>query len=638
MDTFFIMALIVGGILLTIFLGSAIVFMNYYIKVPQGWALIINDTSNTPSVKFTGGMVWPVINRKELMQISLITLKLDRSDKDGLSCKDNIRADITVAFYLRVNETCEDVLKVAKAIGVERASNKEAVNELFSAKFAESLKTVGKQMDFIDLYENRIGFRDKIMEVIGDDLNGYALEDVAIDYLEQTPKRALDKDNILDAEGIRKITDLTATENVQTNLLTRNEELALKKKDVETREAILALERQEAEAEARQQREIETIRAHEDAEIKKVTEEERLRWEESRINTEEQLMIREENKSREVEIAFNNRQRAVVIEEEKVIRAKDLEVVSRQREVELEQIAKEKALEEQKRDIANTIRERIMVERTVAEQEEKINDVRLVAEAERQKQVVILKAEAIAEEELVKQVKQAEADKVTALHKAEEINTIALAELGASAKQADAKKQLAEGITAEEAASGLALALVREADAKALEKEGVAEANVIEAMALATEKEGLIEAKVLEEKMEAEARGNKKQGLAIADVTRTQYHAEAEGLTEKFEALAMMSEETREHEEFRYKTEKDLEQALAEIAANQVVSLEQAKTLATALANANIDIVGGDGDYFNSFARSLSLGKSIEGVVAKSPTVEQLISKFLQSSSDNKAA
>ncbi|MEZ5536789.1 MAG: hypothetical protein R3F02_14320 [Thiolinea sp.] len=640
MGTLSIMTMVVVALIILVVIGLLVMVTRFYVKVPQGWALIINDMGKTPQVKFTGGVVWPIINKKELMKISLITLQIDRANKEGLICKDNIRADISVAFYLRVNETAEDVLKVAKSIGVDRASDRNAVDELFNAKFAEALKTVGKQMNFVDLFEDRIGFRDKIVEVIGNDLNGYALEDVAIDYLEQTPKSSLDPNNILDAEGIRKITELTATHNVQTNELERNEQLAMKKKNVETREAMLALERQEADAEARQKREIETIQAREEAETEKIRAEERLRSEQARIATEEKLEILEENKKREVEVAAHNRQRAVAIEEEKVSRARELEVVAREREVELQRIEKEKALEEQRKEIANTVRERIAVEKTVAEQEERIKEVREVSEAERLKQVMILKAQAEAEEELVKQVKQAEADESKAIHKAKEINTMAAAELEASAKQADAKKKLAEGVQAEKAAAGLAEAQVREADAAAREKEGLAEAKVIEATAIAREKEGLMEARVLEEKMEAEAkgeeqialamaRGNKEKGLAEAEVIRTRFQAEAEGLVEKFKAMDQMSDAAREHEEFRLKLEKEFERAMSEIKANEVISTEQAKALATALANANIDIVGGEGDFFNSFARSLSLGKSIEGVVSKSPTAEQLIQKFL---------
>ena len=394
-----VMPFLIGvGVVFLLIFGFFVLFKAFYIKVPQGTALIVNDMSSTPKVHFTGALVYPVIYLKEFMRISLITLEVDRRGKDGLICKDNMRADITVAFYLRVNETQEDVLKVAKAIGVDRASDRAAVNELFNAKFSEALKTVGKQFDFVQLFENRQDFRDRIVETIGNDLNGYVLEDVAIDYLEQTAKASLDPSNILDAAGIRKITELTAAQNVVTNELERNEELAIKKKNVETREATLALERQQADAEARQKREIETIRAREEAETIKVKEEERLKAEQARIQSQQEIDVRAENHQREVEVAQQNRQRAVVIEVEKVTRAKDLEVVAREREVELQRIEAEKALEEQRKNIANVIRERVAVEKTVAQEEERIKEVREVSEAERAKQVIVLQAQAQAEQ------------------------------------------------------------------------------------------------------------------------------------------------------------------------------------------------------------------------------------------------
>lgn len=640
-----LMPFLIGiGIVVLILIGFFALFRAFYIKVPQGTALIVNDMSSTPKVHFTGALVYPVIYKKEFMKISLITLEVDRRGKDGLICKDNMRADITVAFYLRVNETQEDVLKVAKSIGVDRASDKAAVNELFNAKFSEALKTVGKQIDFVKLFENRQDFRDRIVQVIGNDLNGYILEDVAIDYLEQTPKSSLDPYNILDAEGIRKITELTAAQNVITNELERNEELAITKKNVETREAMLALERQQADAEARQKREIETIQAREQAETMKVQEEERLKAEHARIATQEQIDIREENRKREVEVAEQNRQRAVVIEVEKVARAQQLEIVSREREVELQRIEKEKALEEQRKDIANVIRERVAVEKTVAQEEERIKEVRQVSEADRLKQVRILDAQAEAEEELVKQVKQAEADETKSKHKAVEITVIAQAELEAAAKQADAKKKLAEGIEAERAAPGLADARVREVTAQAMEKEGLAKARVIaetlSAEARGTQDKGLADAKVLEEKLVAQARGEEQLGsaqakagreigLSEAEVLLEKFRAEAQGLTDKFGAMDAMSEQARGHEEFRMQLEKTFEQAMAAIAANKDVAKEQADVLAAALSKAKIDIVGGEGEFFNSFAKSLSVGKAIEGVAGKSPIVQDLLAKLL---------
>jgi uncharacterized membrane protein YqiK len=650
------------GLFFLVIFGFFVLFKAFYIKVPQGTALIVNDMSSTPKVHFTGALVYPVIHLKEFMKISLITLEVDRRAKDGLICRDNMRADITVAFYLRVNETQEDVLKVAKAIGVERASDRGAVNELFNAKFSEALKTVGKQFDFVELFENRQEFRDRIVEVIGNDLNGYVLEDVAIDYLEQTSKASLDPSNILDAQGIRKITELTAAQNVITNELERNEELAIKKKNVETREATLSLERQEADAVARQKREIETIRAREQAETLKVQEEERLKSEQARITTQQELDIRAENHQREVEVAQQNRQRAVVIEVEKVTRAKDLEIVSREREVELQRIEKEKALEVERKNIAGVIRERVAVEKTVAQEEERIKEVREVSEADRAKQVMVLNAQAEAEQELVRQVKQAEADETRSQHKAVEINNLAQAELEAAAKQAEAKKKMAEGIEAERAAPGLADARVREVTAAAKEKEGLAEARVhaeqliaeakgdqekgmaearvTEAKAAAKEKDGLADAKVLEEKLGAQARGEEQLGAAKAKATQDlgmaeanvlleRLNAEAEGLGKKFGALDALSDSARQHEEFRMQLEANFDEAMAAIAANKEIAKDQAEVLSAALSKAKIEIVGGEGDFFNSFAKSLSVGKAIEGVVGKSPVVQDVLARLL---------
>ncbi|TQV75987.1 hypothetical protein FKG94_15365 [Exilibacterium tricleocarpae] len=594
-----------------VLMGLLAVVKAWYVKVEQGTALIVNGLGTVPRVHFTGALVYPIIYKKELMRISLITLEVDRRGSDGLICRDNMRADITVAFYLRVNETEEDVLKVAKSIGANRASDKVAVDELFSAKFSEALKTVGKQIEFVQLFENRQDFREKIIEVIGDDLNGYVLEDVAIDYLEQTPKKSLDPSNILDAEGIKKITELTAEQNVRTNILERDEELAIKKKNVETVEAMLELERQQADAEAKQEREIATIRAREEAETKKVQEEERLKMEAATIQVDQDLAVQTENQKREIEVAEQNRQRAVVIEQEKVVRAKDLEIVSREREVELQRIEAEKAVEVEKKEIANVIRERVAVDKTVAIEEERINEVREVSEADRRKQVQVLAAEAQAEEEKVKQVKAAEAEELAAQHKATEITTIAQAELEASAKEADAKKKLAEGVQAERAAPGLAEAKVQEAKADALEKEGMAEAAVIGA------------------KGESEARSKKEIGMAGAEVTREQFKAEADGLVEKFDAMGAMSDKARDHEEFRMSLETALKEALASIEAGKDIAKENAEVLATALQKAHIDIVGGEGHFFDTFAKSLSLGKAVDGLAAKSGTVAAFLEKFI---------
>ena len=282
------------GLLLVLF-GIATVLARFYRQVQQGQVLIVNTMKSEPTVSFTGAVVIPIINRAETMDISLKTIEIDRRGKQGLICADNIRADIKVSFFVRVNKTVEDVLKVAGAVGCQRASDLSTLQELFEAKFSEGLKTVGKRLNFEDLYKEREVFKDQIVSVIGKDLNGYMLEDAAIDYLEQTPVEMLDKENILDAQGIRKITELTTIQNVLTNEFRQDERKKITKQNVESDEAVFALERQRAEAAAKQKREIETIQARENAETQRVQQEEHLKAELARVRAEEELQINEQN-------------------------------------------------------------------------------------------------------------------------------------------------------------------------------------------------------------------------------------------------------------------------------------------------------------------------------------------------------
>lgn len=56
---------VVGGVIIII-LGFFGLFKAFYIKVPQGTALIVNDMSAQPKVHFTGALVYPVIYKKSL--------------------------------------------------------------------------------------------------------------------------------------------------------------------------------------------------------------------------------------------------------------------------------------------------------------------------------------------------------------------------------------------------------------------------------------------------------------------------------------------------------------------------------------------------------------------------------------------
>ncbi|MEV4539786.1 flotillin family protein [Asanoa sp. NPDC049518] len=603
MDVISLGFLVLVVVLILVLLGVLLLVSRLFKKVEQGKALIISKTRKV-DVTFTGAVVLPVFHKSEIMDISVKTIDIERSGNDGLICQDNIRADIKITFFVRVNKTAEDVVKVAQAIGTARASDQATLQELFSAKFSEALKTVGKQLDFVDLYTKRNEFRDRILAVIGTDLNGYSLEDAAIDVLEQTPLDQLDPRNILDAQGIRKITELTATEHVRTNEFRRNEEKEITRQNVDAKEAILELERRQADAEIKQKREIDTMRAREEAETELVRAEQRLRYNSANLRTDEQLGVQRENQAREIAVAEKNRERVIAIETERIEKDRMLEVIGRERETELSTIAKNKEVEAEKRSIAEVIRERIAVEKTVAEQEEHIKRLRVVEEAERLRQSTIIQAEAMAQENLVKDIKAAEAAEVSAKHRAREQLVLAEARQQAAELDTRAKIRLAEGAQAEAAAAGLADVQVRERDAEAIEKVGRAEAVV-----------------------------EREKAIAAAEGMREKLKGEAEGLTEKAAAMAALDDATREHEEYRLRLEAEKEIRLAGIDVQRQVAEAQAELIGKGLEKADIDIVGGDSIFFDRLIGAISTGKSVDGFVGNSTVATSLAGPWLDGSS-----
>ncbi len=606
-------ALTVIGVIVITLLALVIIIAAFYRKIPQGKALVRTGFGGA-AVAFDKGLyVVPVVHRLEIMDISVKKIQIERLGDDGLICRDNMRADIKVAFFVRVNKSKDDIINVAQTIGVSRASDFKTLEDLFEAKFSEALKTVGKKFEFSALYEARREFRDEIINIIGTDLNGYVLDDCAIDFLEQTPISFLKPDNILDAEGIKKITELTTAQNIKANLIKRDEEKVIRKQDVEAREAILELDKQLAEKEEQQKREIANIKAREEAEIQKVNEEERLKSESARIQTEEKVKVAEENKERQVIIAAKNKQRTDAVETERVEKDRLLEATERERVVSLATIEKDKVVEVEKKNIQDVIRDRVMLEKGVVEEQENMKDIEAFKTADRDKQVTITKAEADAQESLIKRIKAAEAEKEAAKQKAEEINIEAQAHKEASEKEAEARKTLAEAQAKEEATIGLSEAQVMHAKADAEERKGVVEALIIEKKAKA-EASGI----------EAKADAIKKEGLAEAEVIKEKSLADAAGIEEKAEAMKKLDGVGKDHEEFKLRLDKEKEIELAGITIQKDIANAQALVIGEALKSANIDIVGGETMFFENIIGQITKAKGIDRLVDHSNSIQDV--------------
>ena len=92
---------VIGGAVLIF--GVFAMIARFYRKVPQGKVLVRNGMGGS-KVSFSGMLVLPILHKIEIMDISVKRVEIERTEKDGLVCMDNLRADIKVAFFVRSEE------------------------------------------------------------------------------------------------------------------------------------------------------------------------------------------------------------------------------------------------------------------------------------------------------------------------------------------------------------------------------------------------------------------------------------------------------------------------------------------------------------------------------------------------------
>lgn len=657
----------VGLVLLVIIMGGAVaLYSKFYKKVAQGQALIISTLSEEPTVTFTGGFVWPIIHKAEFIDLSVKRIDIDRRQKNGLICKDFLRADINVNFFVKINNTRENILEVAQTVGCERASDVNALDELFSAKFSEALKTAGKRFEFQELFDNRDGFRDQVKEVIGRDLNGFVLEDVAIDYLEQTDREFMNENDTNDAKGIEKIVSITAEKKVAETEKQNDADARIAQLHVRKLEQIKQAEREEAKLVEQTELAKQEARIFREREVaaKELTKNKEIELQ--RKNDEAEILAAEQAKMRRAEAAEKDRQKALIIKKE--------ENLAEQMRLEKQRQEEEVLLELQRQTKAEQESAKLKEAEGVKMEADERNQTKVEQEiAERTKITEVIAAQAAAEKMRIEEEEKAEARKKVAEVEAEQATfdfkkteVEAQSQRERAEAQAFERERLADAQAKEFAATEMAKVqverenlkvreeqvVVKDKELNLLDKQGAIDAEnkkrMGDAEAATIRSEGKAKADNTKDLGTAEAEQLKQKGLAAADVEarnvdnveraneveasriRQVKLAEAEGLSKLADAQKMMDSISQEREEFRLKLEKQTEIELARIAVSKDIASAQAGVLGEAFKSTDIKIIGGDGDFFDRFVKSASMGQALDGMVQNSKTIQALSNDYLE--------
>ncbi len=400
---------IVGGLVLTLLSGIALIFTRLYRKTKASEAFVRTGSGGVRVIRDGGAIVIPVLH--ELVAVSLKTLKLEvsREQEDALITQDKLRADIRAEFFVRVQPDQESILQASRSLG-EKMCDPMEVKALVEDKLVSALRTAAAGKTLEQLNSERDEFLAEVTKLVGEDLrsNGLILETATISRLDQTDEQYLKEENIFDAQGRRKIAEITQENLTERNRLLRAGEQSRKSQDVATRQKVLELSRAEREAEAKQAAEIAKIEAE----------------------TTREAQVKAIEAKRLVELAEVQKQQA-------------LDVAQRQQEQ-----ATEVAERQKQENVARAEMLRAAAERELADAEaeretarQRVESVRVTEEAQRAKKREVIEAEAQAEKQFVACQRKADADAYATQREAEARKLAADAASEAIRKQAEAEAE-----------------------------------------------------------------------------------------------------------------------------------------------------------------------------------------------------
>lgn len=465
-----------------------------FVRTGKGGAIVILDG---------GALVIPILH--EVIRVPLETMRLDveRVGSDALITADKLRADLKAEFYIRVQPTKDDVMSAARSLG-EKNFNVTSIETLVRDKLISSLRSVAATRTLDELNSRREEFAAEVKTAVENDLmhNGLTLETVTISSLDQTDATLMNPSNVFDAQGLRRIAEITQAALVERNLIERSAEEERTRVNVSTRKKVLEMEKDRAEAEAAQAAEVATIRATREAEARQ-----------AEIQQEELVAQREVEKQRAVEQANLQAQQRII----EARREQQLEEVSRSKAVEVANRQRLMAIAAAEAEKADADRLRFEKEAARAEAEQAVMTVEVVATADRQAEQKLILAKKKAEEERYQQqveadviayslAKEAEGKQLAAEAEAQATLQAAQADAEASRLRAEGKKALEMvGVNVERERVGL------DRDRVNVERERVA----VEAEALAN-KEQYSEAALRFELDKARIEAEKDTKIAVA--------------------------------------------------------------------------------------------------------------------------
>ncbi|HIP41866.1 MAG TPA: flotillin family protein [Campylobacterales bacterium] len=386
----------IGFVLFIMVLG--LIFVKIYKKTTKEEAFIRTGLGGAKVILDGGSIVLPMIHDRTVINLNTLKLVVVRRNEQSLITSDKLKVDVIVEFFVRVKRDVASISRAASTLG-SKTLRPEDLKSLIEGKLVDSLRSVASQTTMESLHVERKDFIQKVSSTVAEDLdaNGLELESVSLTSLDQTNINFFNENNAFDAQGLRKIAEITEAKRKERVDIEEDTRVQIEQKKLEAQKKILTVREEEAFAKASQESNIRIERSQQSKEA-----------EEQEILNAKAVSFANIQKDKEIqerEILKNRK-----LETDRIQKDEALKLAEQDKNIKISEKSSAVALADAKANLEKAREIKTKEAVTTAKETEIANRVKLLA---------LIKAMQKAEEEAVMKKTLAQAEKEAAEDKAE---------------------------------------------------------------------------------------------------------------------------------------------------------------------------------------------------------------------------
>ena len=396
----FILALIALAIVVAIVVW---LFHWLYLRSSKERAFVRTGMGGQKVVMNGGAFVLPIVHDVIPVNMNTLRLEVSRGRDKALITHDRMRVDVIAEFYVRVRAAAEAIASAAQTLG-QRTMQPDLLKELLEGKFVDALRTVAADMTMEELHEKRGDYVRRVRDTVAEDLlqNGLELESASLTQLDQTSMEFFNPSNAFDAEGLTRLTEQIERRKKIRNDIEQDTMIQIRNKNLEAERVSLDIDRETENARLQQERQIEIARAMQRAELARERAEQQQAAERAEITAREQVERARLESERALEADRIAKERA--IEAAEIERRQTIELAEQQRAIAVAQQSKAQSEAQAAADQARAL---------AVTQEEKVFTARETEMATRRKAIELIAAAQEAEREALRLRVAAEAERLS---------------------------------------------------------------------------------------------------------------------------------------------------------------------------------------------------------------------------------